>query len=643
MNTVAFSSWNGKIIDNRTSGKGAGKAKKSAEVSFPAALDGRSYDALMGWNGLVVVDPKADVVALTLAYLGEARKLSCGECSVCMIGIDRVRDILQGLSAGNSSSKDLTEIEDIVKGVMVNSKCNFGRASALTPVLDAVKHFKAGFLATGKTAARKGGEKAFQSAVTAPCMKACPATLDIPGYIELIRNNKFKASLDLVRERCILPGVIGRSCTHPCEEACVRKDMDGSLAIRLLKRAAADQDLQGGSALAVPKEEKKEKIAVIGAGPAGLAAAYHLRLRGYGVTIFEALPKAGGMAAVGIPDYRLPKDVLNHEIDLIKRMGVDIRFNSKVEALNAVDFQKQGYAAVFTAIGAHVGTKIGCKGEEIASDDVVQGADFLRGLSLGKKTNPVDKVVIIGGGNVALDCARNCLRLGFKNVEIVYRRSRVEMPGSKEEIEEAIHEGVKFTYLTAPVGIVRKAAKVTAIECVKMKLGEPDESGRKRPIPIKGSEFTLKTNMVIAATGQKPDLGLLAGKDKGTMTTAWGTIKADPVSCSTAATRIFAGGDCVSGPATLIEALNMGNKAAKSIDAYLQGKTFVDELSFEGIDVGQQRDMGFVPPAKSGEVKFLDVAERLKGFAEVEGGFSADAAMKEAQRCLRCYRLMVWQ
>jgi formate dehydrogenase (NADP+) beta subunit len=644
MNTVAFSSWNGKIVDNRTSGKGAGKTKKPAEGSCPVSLDGRSYDALMGWNGLVVVDPKTDVVSLTLAYIEEARKLSCGECSVCMIGIDRVRDILQGLSAGKGSSQDITEIEEIVKGVMANSKCNFGRASSLTPVLDAVKYFQASFLEAGKMAtAKKGVEKDFHAAVTAPCMKACPATLDIPGYIELIRNNKFRESLDLVRERCILPGVIGRACTHPCESACVRKDMDGSLAIRLLKRAAADQDLQGGSALSVPKEEKKEKIAVIGAGPAGLAAAYHLRLLGYGVTIFEDLPKGGGMAAVGIPDYRLPKDILNHEIDLIKRMGVDIRYNSKVKALNAADFQKQGYAAVFTAVGAHVGTKIGCKGEEIASDDVIQGADFLRGLSLGKETKPADKVVIIGGGNVALDCARNCLRLGFKNVEIVYRRSRVEMPGSKEEIEEALHEGVKLTYLTAPVGIVRKAGKVTAIECVKMKLGEPDESGRKRPIPVKGSEFSLKTNMVIAATGQKPDLGLLTAKDKGALTTAWGTIKVDPVNCSTATTRIFAGGDCVSGPATLIEALNMGNKAAKSIDAYLQGKTFVDEFSFEGIDVDRQRDMGFVPPAKGEEVKFLDVAERLKGFAEVEGGFSADAAMKEAQRCLRCYRLMVWQ
>jgi len=524
---------------------------------------------------------------------------------------------------------------------MANSKCNFGRATALTPVLDAVKHFKADFLGAAKGEKKAAGE--YRTAVTAPCMKACPATLDIPGYIELIRNNKFKESLDLVRERCILPGVIGRACTHPCESACIRKDMEGPLAIRLLKRAAADAELQAGNSLPAPKEEKKEKIAIIGAGPAGLAAAYHLRLMGYGVTIFEALPKGGGMAAVGIPDYRLPKDVLNHEIDLIKRLGVDIRYNAKVDALNMADFEKQGYAAVFAAIGAHVGTKIGCKGEEIASDDVVQGAEFLRGLSLGKKAVPVNKVVIIGGGNVALDCARNCVRLGFKSVEIVYRRSRAEMPGSREEIEEALHEGVKITYLTAPVGIVRKAGKVTAIECVKMKLGEPDESGRKRPIPVKGSEFILKTDMLIAATGQKPDLGLLAAKEKGALATAWGTFKTDGAGGATATAKVFAGGDCVSGPATLIEALNAGNKAAKSIAAYLQGKAFADELTFEGIDVAQQRELGFVPPAAAGAVKFLDVADRLQGFAEVEGGFSADAAMKEAQRCLRCYRLLVWQ
>jgi len=638
MNTVAFSSWNGKIVDNRKT-----PAKKGAETSLPVELNGRKFGALLGWNGMVVVDPKADVVALTLGYLQEARKLSCGECSVCMIGIDRVKDIIENMAAGKGSQQDLTAIEEVVSSVAANSKCNFGRSAAMAPISDALKYFKADFQALAK-GDKKPAKKSYSAAVSAPCMKACPASLDIPGYIELIRNDKFKESLDLIRERCILPGVIGRACTHPCEDACVRKDMDGSLAIRLLKRAAADEDLKSGaSALPLPRAERKERIAIIGAGPAGLAAAYHLRERGYQVTVFESLPKAGGMAAVGIPDYRLPKDILNHEIDVIKRMGVEIRLNQKVEQLNSAALAKEGYAAVYLAIGAHVGTKIGCKGEEVASDDMIQGAEFLRQMSLGRKIAPLPKVAIIGGGNVALDCARNCIRLGFKNVEIVYRRSRAEMPGSKEEIEEAMHEGVKFTYLTAPASILRKGGKVTAIECLKMKLGEPDESGRRRPIPIKGSEFTLKTDMVIAATGQKPDLTLLSGKDKTSITTDWGTIKIDPLSYSTPVARIFAGGDCVSGPATLIEALNMGNKAAFSIDAYLQGRMFADELSFAGIDTLQQRDMGFVPPVPAATVKFLDAAERVKNYAEVEVGFSAEEARNEAKRCLRCYRLVVWE
>lgn len=640
MNTVAFSSWNGKIVDNR---KGAAaKASKTAELKIPIQLGGKKIAALMGWNGMVVMNPRADILSLTMAYLKEARKLSCGECSVCMIGIDRVLDILKSTAAGQGNKKDLQEIENIAKGVALNGKCNFGRVSALTPVLDAVKYYKADFIARMEGKA-KSGEKSYGVAVTAPCMQACPASLDIPGYIELIRNNRFGESLNLIREKCILPGVIGRACTHPCESACVRNERDEPLAIRLLKKAAADMELQGGaSALGVPREEKKDKVAIVGAGPAGLAAAYHLRLMGYPVTVFEALPRAGGMATVGIPDYRLPKDVLNHEVDLIKRMGVNFKFNSKVEKLSWSDFQKKGYKALFLAIGAHVGTKIGCEGEDKKYEGFVQGAEFLRNLSLGTQVKPKKKVVIIGGGNVALDCARSCARLGFKEVEILYRRSRNEMPASKEEIREAEEEGVKFNFLKAPVKILAKDGKVTGLEYIKMKLGEPDQSGRRRPIPIKGSEAAMTTDMVIAATGQKSDLAIFAGKDK-VETTNWGSIKADPVACKTSVEGIFAGGDCVSGPATLIEALNAGNKVARSIDSALQEKKFEDQKPFEGINTGEPREQGFLAEKAAAKVKFLDAATRLEGLAEVEGGFSTAEAMAEAGRCLRCYRLMVWE
>jgi formate dehydrogenase beta subunit len=636
MNTVSFSSWNGKIVDHRK-----GKAVKSVDIKFPAQLSINNVSAVMGWNGLVVVNPDADIISLTMRYLKEARKLSCGECSVCRIGIDWLLDIFGKMVEGDGSKKDLSEVQQIIKGASVNSKCNFGR-SVLFPVLDAIKYYKSDFLALMK-GERKLETKEYSFAVTAPCIEACPAGLDIPGYIELIKNSRFEESLSLIREKCILPGVVGRVCPHPCEDACVRKEIDDPLSIRLLKRAVADYDLQeAGSPLTSAAEEKEEKVAIIGSGPAGLAAAYNLRSMKYQVTIFENLPRAGGMATVGIPEYRLPKDILNYEIDLIKRMGVEIKLNAKVEKLNLKELHKKGYKALFFAVGAHRGTKIGAEGEDKGYEGFVDGVEFLKNLNLGKKIHPQRKVVIVGGGNTALDCARSCVRIGFDDVEIIYRRSRTEMPASDEEIEEAEKEGVKFNYLMTPVKILEKGGKVTGVKCIKMSLGEPDESGRRRPIPIEGSEFTMDTVMVIRAIGQRPDLPAMTGKDKVEVTD-WGTIKIDPLSYMTNIEGVFAGGDCVTGPATLIEALDMGNKVARAIDCYLRGEGLKREISFEDVNLMEQREQGFIAEKAAERVNLLDIDKRSKGFAEVESGYNVSEAMREAQRCLRCYRLMVWE
>jgi len=639
MDNVIFSSWNGKILDNRE-GKSP-KMSESADGRFPKLTEVKRIAALMGWDGLVVMNPKADILSLTLHYLKEIRKLSCGECSVCMIGIDRLLHIMRQMDEGKGSKADIAEMKAIVKQVSVNSKCGFGQ-SALFPILDSIKYYKSDFLALIK-GEKQLEDKDYSCAVTAPCMDACPAGLDIPGYIELIRNNKFEESLDLIRENCILPGVVGRVCTHPCEDACVRKDIDEPLSIRLLKRAAADYDLQhGGSSLNGPQKEREERIAIIGAGPAGLAAAYNLRSMGYGVSIFESLPHAGGMAAVGIPEYRLPKDILNHEIGLIRRIGVEIKVNAKVEKLSLKDLKKKGFKAVFIAVGAHTGTKIGAEGEDKGYEGFVDGVEFLRNLNLGNKVRPRKRVIVIGGGNTALDCARSCVRIGYDEVEIIYRRSRVEMPASSEEIEEAEKEGVKFQHLMAPVKILAKDGKVTGVECIKMKLGEPDESGRRRPNPIKGSEFTLDADMIIAAIGQRPELPVIPDKEKIGIT-QWGTIVVDPVTYMTDVEGVFAGGDCVTGPAILIDALNAGNQVAKSIDCYLQGRRLAKGVSFEGVDLKRQMGRGFTTRTPAQDVEFLDIKKREGSLAEVEGGFDAMAAISEAQRCLRCYRVVVWE
>jgi formate dehydrogenase beta subunit len=634
MSAVSFSSWNGKIVDNRT-----GKAGKAADAGIPKMLGDKSFTALMGWNGMVVSDAIANVPSLALGYLREARKLSCGECSVCSIGIDRLIGLIDGLIAGKGKKQDIAEIERIAKGVMELSKCNFGRASAVTPVYDAVRYYKDDFLAL--TSGKKGTTRPYKAAVTAPCLEACPARLDIPGYIELIRNNKFAESLDLIRRRCILPGVIGRACTHPCEEACVRNGIDKTLAIRLLKRAAADNDLaSGASALKKPAAERPEKVAVVGAGPAGLAAAYHLRRMGYQVTVFEALPKGGGMAAVGIPDYRLPKNILEHEVELIRNLGADVQYGRRVTKLDMDELTAQGFKAIFLGVGAHEGTKMGCKGEDAGYEGFIDGAVFLRELALGKPVEPKGKVVIVGGGNVAMDCARSCARLGFKDVEILYRRTRKEMPARAEEVDEALEEGIKIRYLVAPVSVLADGNRVKGVECLRMKLGEPDSSGRRRPVPVKGSEFKVKADLIIPAIGQKPDLDF--AKDV-IQVTGWGTIEVNPETLRTNLEGVFAGGDCVSGPATLIEALDAGNRVARSIDAYLQGRTLEPEVSFKGIDVGAQRATGFIDACPQEKANLLEPKERVKSFAEVEGPFSNVVAMKEANRCLRCYRLVVWE
>lgn len=465
----------------------------------------------------------------------------------------------------------------------------------------------------------------------APCRAACPLHVNAQGYIALISKGRFAEALKLVREKNPFPGICGRVCTHPCEEHCKRGEVDRPIAVKDLKRFVADYEKELEPDIAIAPE-KDEKVAIIGAGPAGLMAAYELTRMGYKVTIFEALPFAGGMMRVGIPEYRLPRDILEREIGVIEKMGVEIRLNTAIGKEITLDDLRRDFRAVFIAIGTHISTRLGVPGEEL--EGVQHGVDFLRKVNLGEKVKVGEKVAVIGGGNVAIDASRCAHRLGAKEVFILYRRSRAEMPASAEEIEEAEREGVIIHYLANPVRIIGEDAKVRGMECIRMRLGEPDESGRRRPIPIEGSEFTLDVDMVIPAIGQAPDIFDLGAEIKLRPNN---TLEIDPLTLQTSEKGIFAGGDAVTGPNTVIDALAAGRKAAISIDRYISGEDLTIGREWEGPQESElEVELEGIARKERAVMPTLPIEERAKNFQEVELGLSEEEAMREASRCLSC-------
>jgi formate dehydrogenase beta subunit len=467
-----------------------------------------------------------------------------------------------------------------------------------------------------------------REAYVVPCRHACPAGIDVPRYVHLIAEGEPAKALAVIREKVPLPGVLGCVCVHPCEQDCRRSQLNEAISIKALKRFAAEHDdgLWRQNSKLAPFTGKK--VAIVGSGPAGLTAAYYLAKLGHKVTVLEALPKPGGMMRVGIPAYRLPRNILDAEIEEIKKVGVEIKVNSKVKSLTPL-FQ-QGYNAIFVSPGAHRGMRIGIEGE--GSPGVMECVSFLRQVNLGDKVKLGDKLAVIGGGNAAIDASRSALRLGAKEVTIIYRRTRAEMPASPEEIDEALHEGVKIIFLAAPSKIVPEHANLK-LECIRMELGEPDATGRRRPMPIKGSEFTMEFDNIIAAIGQQPEIPARFGlKVSGV-----NTIQVDSATLATNVEGVYAGGDVVTGPSSVIEAIAAGRKAASSIDRYLGGDGVIDEelIPKEKFNLWLGRDDGFAYVARVA-MPSLPVEQRLNDFEEVELGFDQEAAIAEAKRCLQC-------
>lgn len=459
----------------------------------------------------------------------------------------------------------------------------------------------------------------------APCRSACPAGIDVPRYVRLIAEGKFDESLAVIREKIPFPSVCGRVCFHPCENKCNANHLDNPIAIAALKRFVAERP---EATVHEPLSAKttNKKVAIVGSGPAGLTAAYYLAKLGHKLTVFEAQAEAGGMMRYGIPNYRLPKDILRAEIDAIKNAGVDIKTNSKIDS--PAMLLEQGYDAVFVAIGANKAASLGIKGEDLPV--VKEGLRLMKNLNTEGKVDLGDRIVVIGGGNAAIDAARCALRLGSKEVSIFYRRSRDEMPASAMEIDQTLAEGVDIQFLTAPTKITMVHGKAK-LDCVRTKLNTVDASGRRKAELLPGSEFCVIADTVISAVGQVCELpagfGAIAVGD---------FVQAHCNEMTTNQKGIFAGGDAVSGTTSVIDAIAAGRWAAVSIDKYLGGKGEIDVTLVPVERNPNQTELQGFPVGRRLEMPNLPIDERRGNFSAVELGFSQDQAVNEGKRCLRC-------
>jgi heterodisulfide reductase subunit A-like polyferredoxin len=494
-------------------------------------------------------------------------------------------------------------------------------------------------LSTKKAAYKKyaqaiPGAFAIQKTDTAPCQLTCPAGLKVQGYVQMVKEGKYQEALKLIMEDLPLPGVLGRICPHECENVCRRCEVDEPVAIRDLKRLAADQyDPRQIEVDCLPPRE--EKVAIIGSGPAGLSAAYHLARQGVRSTIFEAQSEAGGMLRVGIPAHRLPRNILDQEIEIVTNLGVEIKTNTPLGPdMTIDDLFNEGFKAVYLALGAHSGIELGIPGEKVVG--VRQGVDFLREVNLTGKVHVGEKVAIIGGGNVAIDVSRSAVRLGAKEVSIIYRRTRAEMPAWEEEIEAAESEGVKISYLAAPQEVLTQDGRVVGLRCIRMKLGEPDSSGRRRPVPVPNSEYDIDIDQLIPAIGQRPNLSAIENVT-GIKFSRWGTTEVDPISYATDREGIFAGGDLQTGPSTAIAAIAAGREASESIVRYFDGRDMTEGRKPVVNENPIYRPISDDEP-KMARAKMLElpVEKRAGNFEEVELGYEETSGKAEATRCLNC-------
>ena len=476
--------------------------------------------------------------------------------------------------------------------------------------------------------------------VISACQHACPAGIDVPNYVAAIAMGKNQKAVDIIRERNPFPAVCGRICIHPCEFKCRRGELDQPVAIRSLKRHASDWYFEN---IGMEKEPfpvtRSEKIAVVGAGPAGLTCAYFLRKTGYNVTVYESQPVAGGMLGITIPEFRLPREVIQEEIRYIESCGVEILYNSPIDARHTVnDLMNEGYSAVFIAAGAQASKRIGIPGEEEGLEGLSYGLAFLTDVRMGKEITLKGKTLVVGGGNVAIDVARTALRKGTEDVQIFCLESREEMPAWDKEVEEALDEGIAINTSWGPTRIISHEGSVTGVEFVRC-VSVFDEEGRFNPSFDDTTTQVVETDNLLISIGQAPDPSFLS-EDGQLERALWGTLAVEENTLSTNIKGVFAGGDFTTGPTYLIRAIASGRRAALAIDNYIQGDTgrieILDEKTEMAEDAGLALEEESTEEKPRIEVELESPQERVKDFREIEKGFNVEQALREATRCLRC-------
>jgi NADH-quinone oxidoreductase subunit F len=596
--------------------------------------------SIMGSGGMVVLDENTCMVEVARYFLSFTQTESCGKCVPCRLGTRQMLEILTRITQGKGQDSDIDILLNIAKTVKECSLCGLGQTCP-NPVLTTINYFRDEYEAHIKD--KKCPAAVCDALMISPCQHTCPVGINIPKYVAHIASGEYLESINTIRDRNPFAAVCGRICHHPCEGKCRRGELDAPVAIRSLKRFAADWYADHFAELPPPEpfpRTKTQKVAVVGAGPTGLSCAYYLAQLGYGATVFEALPIGGGMLSVAIPEFRLPQKIIQQDIDYITGRGVEIRYDTPINVnLTVEDLKKDGFAAVFIAAGAQRSQRVGIPGELEDTEGFYYGLRFLRDIKVGKNVRMGHKVAVIGGGNVALDAARTALRMGADDVNIFYRRSREEMPVTEVEYDEAVAEGVRINFLISPSRIMSDKWKVTGLQCARMQLGEMDAGGRRRPVAIPGSDFFAEADTVIAAVGQAPDLSFLP-PESALERTRWETLAVNANTLSTNVPGVFAGGDFVTGPGMVIHAIAAGRRSALAIDKYLRDDTSrveMYDLKTEVILAPTTTPEEETWEQQSRiEVPTLPVEKRKQSFEEIELRLSEEIALQEAKRCLRC-------